>query len=429
MPLPSERLPPRTLPVVYVAAAHVALAGAFLAIALEPSRFMGFYYHPRMLGVAHLVTLGWITGTTLGLSYVAGPLALRMTVRSGWPDGVACALFLVGASGVATHFWLDAYGAVAGAGILMFPALVLVAARMGKGLRGGGAPLPVRLHVAFAYGNLLLAALLAIHLALGKSGEDHSVPLHHVHAHAHLAAVGWATMMVVGVGYRLLAMLFPAAPPGDRIAWTTLILLETGILGLAVALMTKGPAWPFALLVAAALAVFLGAVVRMRFLHPRPPPSKLRRPDYGVLHVAFALLCLAGAAGTGLFLVFAEGMQPDAMKIYGILGLLGFLAQMIVGVEMRLLPMFSFTQAFARGGYKALPASPHDMPSRSLQAISLVAWLLGIPLLSFGLVGEVGDPSGEGAAKGAAMILLAGTVAAGLSSARVLRLAYRTPRA
>jgi hypothetical protein len=423
---PNERLPPRTLPVVYVAAAHLSLALAFLAIALEPSRFMGFYYHPRMLAVVHLVTLGWITGTTLGLSYVAGPLALRMTVRAGWPDGVACALFLVGSSGVVTHFWLDAYAAVAWAGVLILPALVVVAVRMARGLRSGGAPLPVRLHVACAYGNLLLAALLAVHLALRKSGEAHSVPLHHVHAHAHLAAAGWATLMVMGVGYRLLAMLFPAAPPGDRTAWATLVLFEAGVLGLAGALMAGGPVWPFALLLAAALAVYLGAVVRMRF-RPRPPPAKLRRPDYGVLHVAFALLCLAGTAGTGLFLAFASDPQPDAVKIYGTLGLLGFLAQMIVGVEMRLLPMFSFTEAFARGGRAALPPSPHDMPSRRLQAVSLVAWLLGVPLLAWGLVGEVGDPSGEGGVQGAACILLAGTVAAGVSTARVLRLAYRKP--
>jgi len=423
---PSERLPPRTLPVVYVAAAHLSLVAAFLAIALEPSRFMGFYYHPKMLAVVHLVTLGWITGTTLGLSYVAGPLALRTTVRSGWLDGVACALFLVGASGVATHFWLDEYAAVAWAGVLILPALVVVAARMAKGLRTGGAPLPVRLHVAFAYANLVLAALLAIHLALSKSGPSHAVPLHQVQAHAHLAAVGWATLMVMGVGYRLLAMLFPAAPPGNRAAWTTLVLFEAGILGLAGALFWKGPLWPFALLVAAALGVFLGAVVRMRF-HLMPAPKKLLRPDYGVLHVGFALLCLGSAIGVGLFLAFAPGPRPDAVKIYGVLGLLGFLSQMIVGVEMRLLPMFAFTEAFARGGHKALPPSPHDMPWRKLQAVSLVAWLMGIPLLTWGLVGEVGDPSGEGGVQGAASILLAGTVAAAISSARVLRLAFRSP--
>src|SRR5262245_59968314 len=106
MSLP-ERLPPRTLPVVYVAAAHVSLALAFLLLALEPSRFMGFIYHPKLIAVVHLVTLGWITATTLGLSYVAGPLALRLTVPASAWDAVACGLFLLGASGVVTHFWLE----------------------------------------------------------------------------------------------------------------------------------------------------------------------------------------------------------------------------------------------------------------------------------------------------------------------------------
>jgi hypothetical protein len=426
VPHPNDRLPPRTLPVVYVAWAHLALAAAFLLVAFEPGRFMGFYYHPRMLAVIHLVTLGWITGTTLGMSYVAGPLALRMTVPAGKWDAVACALFVIGSSGVASHFWLDEYVAVAWAAILLFVSLVMVAVRMLKGLRGGGAPLPVRLHVAFGYGNLLLAALLALHLAFTKSGEAHSVPLRFVHAHAHLAAAGWATLMVMGVGYRLLAMLFPGKPPGNKPAWLTLVLFEAGLLGLAYALMAGGPTWPFALLLAAAVAIFLGTVVRIR-LSPVPAPKKLRRPDFGVLHVAFALLCLAGATGVGVAIAFADGPDPGLFKLYGILGLVGFLAQMIVGVEMRLLPMFAFTEAFGRGGHKALPPSPHLMPRRWLQALSLALWVVGVPLLAWGLGREVGDPRGEGVARTGALALLGGTFAAAASTARVLRLAYRTP--
>jgi len=297
-----DRLPPRTLPVVYVAAAHVSLALAFLLVALEPWRFMGFFYHPKMVAVVHLVTLGWITGTTLGLSYVAGPLALRMPVRANGWDAVACGLFLVGASGAITHFWLGEYGPVAWAGAMILPALAIVAVRIVRALRAAGAPLPVRLHVGVAYGNLLLAAALAIHLALRKASTG-AVPLPHVYAHVHLAAAGWATLMVMGMGHRLLAMLFPAAPPGDRTAWASLALFEIGLLGLTGALMADGPAWPFALLLALGLAVFLGAVVRMRF-RPRPPPAKLKRPDFGVLRVALALLCLVAACGFGLCLAF-----------------------------------------------------------------------------------------------------------------------------
>jgi hypothetical protein len=384
---------------------------------------MGFFYHPKLISVVHLVTLGWITATTLGLSYVAGPLALRLTVKANAWDAVACGLFVVGASGVVTHFWLDEYLAVAWAGALVLPALGLVAVRMVRALRGGGAPLPVRLCVGVAYGNLLLAALLAVHLAMKKASTG-AAPLPHVYAHVHLAAAGWATLMVMGVGFRLLSMLFPAAPPGNRTAWATLVLFEAGVLGLTGAFMARAPLWPFALLLAAGLAVFLGAVLRMQF-DRKPPPVKLKRPDFGVVHVAMALVCLGVTSAIGLFLAFSPEMQPGWVAAYGVLGLAGFLSQMILGVEMRLLPMFAFTEAFGRGGYTALPPSPHDMPRRPLQLMSVVAWAIGVPLLAWGLPCRAEEPFAEVAVRGGASALLLGTLAAAVSTARVLRLAYR----
>jgi hypothetical protein len=59
-------------------AAHVALALAFGAVALDPHGVSGFFYHSRMLGIVHLVTLGWITASILGSLYLVGPIALRM---------------------------------------------------------------------------------------------------------------------------------------------------------------------------------------------------------------------------------------------------------------------------------------------------------------------------------------------------------------
>jgi hypothetical protein len=232
--------------------------------------------------------------------------------------------------------------------------------------------------------------------------------------------------MVMGVGFRLLAMLFPAAPPGSWTAWATLALVEAGVLGLTAAFMAGAPPWPFALLLVAGLAVFFGAVLRMQF-DRKPPPVKLRRPDFGVVHVVMALLCLGVTAAVGLFLAFSPEMQPGWVAAYGVLGLVGFLSQMILGVEMRLLPMFAFTEAFGRSGHAALPPSPHDMPVRPLQALSVALWAVGVPLLAWGLPRRAEEAFAELAVRGGAGALLVGTLAAAASTARVLRLAYRRP--
>jgi hypothetical protein len=113
--------------------------------------------------------------------------------------------------------------------------------------------------------------------------------------------------------------------------------------------------------------------------------------------------------------------------VYGVLALVGFLAQVILGVEMRLLPMFAFTEAFAVSG--RMPGSPHDMPWRPLQAISLAAWTAGVPLLAWGLGSSAAATDGGGRAAAritaGALALLLGTLAAGASTARVLFHAYR----
>ena len=49
-PTPRTQLPPRLLPVLYFGAAHVALALAFAAVAIDPRGVSGFFYHSRMLG-------------------------------------------------------------------------------------------------------------------------------------------------------------------------------------------------------------------------------------------------------------------------------------------------------------------------------------------------------------------------------------------
>jgi hypothetical protein len=77
-----------------------------------------------------------------------------------------------------------------------------------------------------------------------------------------------------------------------------------------------------------------------------------------------------------------------AAAAYGVFGLVGFLAQMVVAMEARLLPMVTWFWAYARSDYRVAPPSPHVMRDRSLQAIVFSAWTLGVPLLAAGMFVE-----------------------------------------
>jgi hypothetical protein len=381
-------MPARWPPLLYFAFAHLCLAAAFAATALDPRGVGGFFYHPRMLAVTHLVTLGWISASILGSIYVVGPLALRMPMPATRADYAAFAAFAVGVLGMTSHFWIDSPAGMAWAAGLVALSFFHVPARALAGLRAAPIPFEVRLPVALAFLNILGAAVLGVLLAVDKVSPFLRVRhLDAVFAHAHLAALGWGTMMVVGAGYRLLPMILPAAMPRGPWVYASALLLEGGVVGLVWGFLNNGRGLGVASVFAVAgVGAFLSRVVWM-LRHRRPAPTERRRPDWGVAHALQALAWLVVASALGLLLAFSEPSEAGLRiaMAYGVLGLVGFLSQMVVGVEGRVLPLFAWLWGFADRDYGEMPGPLHQAAAHRLQGFAFVLWTLGVPLLAAGL--------------------------------------------
>ena len=388
MPPPRTLLPPRLLPILYLVLAHGSLLVAFAAVARDPRGVAGFFYHPRMVGIVHLVTLGWISASILGTLFIVAPIALRTSLPARWPDYVAFALLAVGVIGMVAHFWIEEYGGMAWSAGTAASGIFIAAARAMGPLRSERVDPAVRVHIVLAFLNISAAAIMGILLGVQKVHPFlRGYTLTNVYAHAHLAALGWATMMVVGIAYRLLPMVLPAEMPRGRRLWTTAVLLETGVAGLFVTLLLRSRLVAFfALVTVAGIATFLSVVGTMA-AHPRPRPPALPTPDPAVLHAGAALLSLVVACALGLWLAIAPVSEatPGLATAYGVLGLLGFLAQMVVAMKGRLLPIFAWYWAFANTDYKGPVPPPHEMPWRPAQVMVVCLWWLGLPLLTWGL--------------------------------------------
>lgn len=414
---------PGLLPVLYFGLAYLSLAVAFGEVALQPEKIAGFFYHPRMIAVVHLVTLGWISGSILGALHLVGPMALRTPMPAERIDYWAFVAFFLGSSGVVGHFWIEEFSGVAWSGLLLTLVFLHVGRKILGPLRRAPVPPEVKLHFFLAFSNVGLAAVAGTLLGLNKHWPF--LPgnaLTSAYAHAHLAALGWATMMVFAAGYRLLPMLLPAAMPTGAGMWAGAALLELGTLGLFVTLYLRSP-WLSAAAVCAAagVAVFLGHLLWMK-RHPRPAPRGLIRPDFGVAQALSALAYLALAGVLGLVLAFSPETTQTTLRlvtVYGVCGLLGFLAQMVAGVSARLLPIFAYLVA-AEGSDP--PPTPHETPDRRLQAATFALWTLGIPVLAAGFfLDETWVVSAGG------WILLGAVGAGAASHLAVLRSARRSP--
>ncbi len=387
-PPPQAFLPARRAPLLYLGFAHVCLFAAMATLAVRAEDLGGFYYHPRLIAVVHLVTLGFVTSAILGALYLVCPLALRLPLPEGRLDFWASLSWMLGVSGVVSHFWLESYHGMAWSGGLALATPLWLGGRVLAGLRRAPIPLESRLPVALALVNLYLAAALGILLGIHK--QDPLLPLAQldgVHAHVHLAGAGFVTLLIVGVGYRILPMVLPAAMPRGRAALASAIVLETGALGLALAFLAAKPLLvPFAVVTLMGLLLFFSRVAFM-LRNRRPAPSARPRPDWAVLHALSAIACLAVTCALGLLLAFLP--QSDVTLrlafVYGVFALVGFFSQLVIGVEARLVPLAAWLQGFAEGGYKELPAPVHGAWPQAAGAATFALWTAGVPSLALGL--------------------------------------------
>ena len=282
----------------------------------------------------------------------------------------------------------------------------------------------MKLHIILACVNFWIAAAMGLLIAFDKVG--HFLPgyvIANVFAHAHLAALGWATMMVVGVAYRMLPMTFPSRMPSGRSMYASALLLESGVLGLIATLLLRASITAaFGIMIVAGLTAFGTRVVWMR-RHTVSKPVGAPRVDFALLHAAAAATALAVAAIIGLVLLIrpASPALLRAAAAYGVLGLVGYLAQMVIAMETRLLPMVSWFWAYAASGYRTAPPSPHVMRDRSLQAVVFAAWTIAVPALALGMFVESAVLIAIGA-----WSLFAGVVVAGLDSGFVVARALTT---
>ena len=115
---------------LYFGTAQFALLLACLAVVVNPRAVAGFFYHARMLGIVHLVTLGWISSSMLGALYIVGPMALRTHVPATRRDYWAFACVLIGLVGMVAHFWIQDFSGMAWSAATVALGILLVGSRV-----------------------------------------------------------------------------------------------------------------------------------------------------------------------------------------------------------------------------------------------------------------------------------------------------------
>jgi len=336
--------PSPTLPLSYLVTAVAAFVLACLAVPALARELAGHYYHPRVAALAHTVTLGWITLSIMGASYQLIPIVLERRV---WSERLARWQFwilVIGIAGMVPHFYIGRWP-----GLLMSAGLVGVGVAMhlvntALTLRDVERWSFTARFIAMAYAALGLTVLFGLALAADRiwkflPGSFFGT----LHAHIHLALLGFVAPMVIGVAARVYPMFLLAPEPGgwpERVQFWGLAL---GVPGVLAGLLDIPSAFlaPGAIAVAAAAAAHLTWVSRMARDRKRP------FLDWGLRFVLTGSVFLAAASAVGLALAFGLLSGPHAALAYAELALGGWVSLTIVGMLLKIIPFLVWYRVYS----------------------------------------------------------------------------------
>lgn len=339
----------------------LSFVGGIVWLALHPELLEAHFYRPDLIGLTHILTLGWISMMILGILGRLSPMLFQVDPPGRKLTWVVYALWVIGGSGIISHMWWnEPFGVWTSALCLWIAIALLFPLHRGilKRAREGDW---IARYATAAMAHFLLAATLGIFIGLNKHlGWVPMDPSRAVSAHFHLAEVGWVTFMILGFGRKLWPPLAPSPENEPGESRLRFWLLETGLLGLTVALLFTPSLVPVfgSLLAIGVLIHFRGAFRKMITRTIRD-----RASFWTAISVDLATVTLM----VGLVLAF--GLAPDhrVAMAYGFLALVGWNALAITSLALKLLPMWIWQERFGEDlGKKPVPAM-RDLYSRRLQ--------------------------------------------------------------
>lgn len=422
MPL-TGNAPSVSLPLAFILTGLTALCVGVSWLIVSPSLLSTYHYSPFAIAATHLFVLGWICSIVMGAMYQLVPVALETKLHS---SRLAQAHFLchtVGFIGMVCMFracnmkQVGHFGSVMALGVALFvyniartllkaPRWTVVASAIAAAL--GWLSLGVTMGLCVAAGKCLSEAMDAapnpgwlgiIGRGLQSIGNfmQRFDAISAMHAHAHLGGVGFFTMLIVGVSYKLIPMFTLSEIQNRHRAALSIALLNLGLAGAFVTILFRSP-WKlaFTLVIVAALALYgfeVVAILRAR---------KRRMLDWGIKTFLTAICFLLPLSVLALVLSWPRlplnGFTGQLENLYGFLALVGFISFALIGMLYKIIPFLVWFGTYSKKvGFSKVPTLA-ELYSERLQAIGYFTFLAGVLAISAGILAANGVAIRLGAA-------------------------------
>lgn len=408
---PGLNAPAIIMPLAFMLTGLTALLVGAVWLVAQPSILASYHYNQYVIALTHLFVLGFICTIVMGAMYQLVPVTLETKLYSERLARWQFAFHLVGVIGMVWMFWKWDLKQVGHFGTVLTVSVGLFVFNIARTLRRVPKWNITATAVTAALFWISLTVIAGLSIATGKctyesteglatvSGVStlvsglrslagymsHFDAISAMHAHAHLGGVGFFTLLIVGVSYKLIPMFTLSEVQRPRRAALSVALLNIGLAGSFLAILLRSP-WKlaFALVVIAALAIYgweLIAILRARKRGPL---------DWGIRYFLTAVVGLIPVSLLSIVLSWPglplNPFTGQLENLYGFLGLMGVVSFAIMGMLYKIIPFLVWFGVYSKHIGRAKVPALADMYSSRLQMIGYWSFLAGLVAISVGIL-------------------------------------------
>jgi len=383
--LSTKNAPSPKVVLPYYAYGAVAFIAAAIMMFFADIDISTAYMTPKVLSIAHVLILGWITMVIFGALFQLIPVVMEVKLFS---EKLAMGSFItlgLGTPMMAYSFWADFIGAthamITGGSLVVISVLLFVANVIGSAMKTENKTIENRF-IATSVVWLLLTVLLGLSIVLFPQILANGSFLIHVH----IGIIGWFMLLVVGVASTLMPMFFISHQLNKNYLEYAFWLIQGGLIMLVNTMFFDLGNY---VRILSGAAVLLGFVFFFKYNLDAYKKRLRRNLDIGMklsvlAFILFVMTLIAGFISAFGSIVPAEYLTRINL-IYGISLIYGFLSALILGQMYKTLPFIVWLKLYQDKVGKFKTPLPADMHSEEAAQAHYFFYIGGFALLIAGV--------------------------------------------
>lgn len=376
-----------------IIAHYITAALSFFVICLlifaSSSAFIGHYFHPKLLAITHITTLGWISLVIVGSLYQLAPVITNTDLYSIKLSLFTYVCIIIGTILLAISFWFFDIGhliqiaaIILLSGITVFLINIYLTTQQSKE-KSIEADFIVT-SILWFWLTAFLGTLLAFNFRYAFLPKEH---LYFLKIHAHIGLLGWFLCLIIGVASKLIPMFLISGKLNSKVLNHSYYLLNIGLLGFTIdSLFFNGAERSFIY-----ISLILIAVVCFIIYVKEAYAKRLKKSlDIGLKHSYISFIFIA--IPILLWLTLKFNIIDDA-KIQGQLSIaiafsimFGFISLLILGQTFKNLSFIVWLKKYQKYSETNKAPLPKDLYSEKIANIQLFAFVSGFTIALMGII-------------------------------------------